>query len=392
MPDRPVKVATLGINYAPEPTGITPHSTGIAVAFAARGNRVTTLNDRRRYRPYWRRNSHATAFRSDEVIGGVRVRRFKHPVPSRASWSARAARAARAAREIAFGLRLVTTGWDRPDVVIFVTPPLLAAAIATIREQLTCPGPAIGIVIQDMSSRGITDTGANRDSFRLKIVLLSDGNQRAALQNLADSLPTIEFLPPVTEADFPAALGAADVLLVNERPGIAHPSVPSKLTSYFNSGKPVLAAADPAGLTASEPRASGAGISFPADRPDLLVKETMRLGADPEMASQLGDAGKPYWDVLLYEDTALDCYEQWIVDLATTRRRRKCRPAEVDTLVGDAPLAESKLGCQPKVLLTAFVKITVHAAPSGLQAVHERDVDSADMPSWREYKGTGDEA
>ena len=132
---------------------------------------------------------------------------------------------------------------------------------------------------------------------------------------------TLEFLPPVGEEEFPAALGAADVLLVNERPGVAQMAVPSKLTSYFRSGKPILAATDSAGFTAGELAASGAGVCVPADRPDLLLSEALRLGTDRVLAAQLGEAGRRYCDALLSEEAALDRYERWIIDLADMRRR-----------------------------------------------------------------------
>ncbi|MDF2830185.1 MAG: glycosyl transferase family 1, partial [Mycobacterium sp.] len=121
--------------------------------------------------------------------------------------------------------------------------------------------------------------------------------------------------------DFPAALGAADVLLVNERPGVAQMSVPSKLTSYFRSGKPVLAAIDSAGLTAGEMAASGGGVSVPADRPDLLLREALRLAGDPVLAERLGARGRRYCESVLSETTALDRYEEWITDLADGRRK-----------------------------------------------------------------------
>ena len=155
---------------------------------------------------------------------------------------------------------------------------------------------------------------------RTRFVLLGDGNQRAGLEAIAAGVPSLEFLPPVTEAEFPAALGAADVLLVNERPGVAHMSVPSKLTSYFNSGKPILAATDAAGFTAGELAASGAGVCVPADRPDLLLSEAIRLGTDQDLAQKLGEAGRRYCGELLSEETALDNYEQWVIDLADMRR------------------------------------------------------------------------
>jgi len=157
---------------------------------------------------------------------------------------------------------------------------------------------------------------AARNGSRTRFVLLGDGNQRATLQAAGAGLKTLEFLPPVSEDDFPAALGAADVLLVNERPGVAQMAVPSKLTSYFRSGRPILAATDSTGFTAGELAASGAGVCVPADRPDLLLSEAVRLANDPALARQLGEAGRRYCDALLSQDAALDRYEQWIMDLA----------------------------------------------------------------------------
>jgi colanic acid biosynthesis glycosyl transferase WcaI len=108
---------------------------------------------------------------------------------------------------------------------------------------------------------------------------------------------------------------------VNERPGVAQMAVPSKLTSYFSSGKPILAATDAAGFAAEELAASGAGVCVPADRPDLLLREALRLGTDRPLAAQMGEAGRRYCATLLSKDAALDLYEQWIIDLADRRRR-----------------------------------------------------------------------
>lgn len=407
-----VRIVILGVNYAPEPTGIAPYTTGIAVGLAKRGHDVLVLTGHPHY-PYWKRSEHSAGLRSDEMLGGVRVRRFLHPVPQRHSW------AARAVMELTFGLQTITTRWGRPDVVICVTPPLLAAVMSALRARLTRRRPALGILVQDMYSRGISETKAtsglsakairaiefltmrladgvsvihagfardltedfNVDTRRIqvnrnwthvnppdplgstkfrdvhgwkpedvvvlhagnmgykqglenvvaaaelamradqsvKFVMLGDGNQRAALQSMAAGVPTVEFMSPVSEDEFPAALGAADVLLVNERRGVGHMSVPSKLTSYFNSGRPVLAATDLAGFTAVEIAASGAGVCVPADRPDLLLSEAIRLGTDRDLARQLGEAGQRYCADLLSEDAAIDRYEQWVMDLAAKR-------------------------------------------------------------------------
>jgi colanic acid biosynthesis glycosyl transferase WcaI len=416
MPHRPVRVAILGINYVPEPTGIAPYTSGFAVGLAKRGHDVQVLTGVPHY-PQWKRYGGSAGFRSDEVINGVRVRRFNHPVPRKLSW------AGRAAMELTFGSQLTTAGWGRPEVMICVTPPLLAAAMAAARARLTWPRPAIGIVVHDLYSRGVAETGAAsgmsaralgvvesltmrladgvavihpgfttdlvehlgvdrrkiretrnwthvgppdpsasasfrsehrwaadevvvlhagnmgykqglenviaaaelaaRSDSRARFVLLGDGNQRAYLEAAGARVHNLEFLDPVSEEQFPAALGSADVLLVNERPGIAQMAAPSKLTSYFRSGKPVLAATDSAGITAGELSASGAGVCIPADRPDLLLSEALRLGTDRVLAGKLGEAGRRYCDELLSEEAALDRFERWIIDLADTRRHSR---------------------------------------------------------------------
>jgi colanic acid biosynthesis glycosyl transferase WcaI len=416
MPNLSVRVAILGINYVPEPMGIAPYTSALAVGLTKRGHDVEVLTGYPHY-PQWKRDEASAGFRSDEDIDGVRVRRFNHHVPQKLSWPGRAA------MELTFGLQLLTTGWGRPEVVVCVTPPLLAAAMSAGRARLTWPRPAIGILVHDVYSRGVAETrvasGASaravgvvessairladgvavihpgftndlvehlgvdrrkiretrdwthidppdpaasaafrsehrwtadevvvlhagnmgykqglenviaaaelaaRSDSRARFVFLGDGNQRASLEATGAGVRTLEFLDPVSEEEFPAALGSADVLLVNERPGIAQMSAPSKLTSYFRSGKPVLAATDPAGITAGELASSGAGVCVPADRPDLLLSEALRLGTDRPLAAKLGEAGRRYCDELLSEEAALDRYEQWIIDLAAMRRRSR---------------------------------------------------------------------
>jgi glycosyltransferase involved in cell wall biosynthesis len=161
---------------------------------------------------------------------------------------------------------------------------------------------------------------AGRSGSRARFVLLGDGNQRPSLEAGGAGIEALDFLQPVGEEEFSAALGAADVLLVNERPGVAHMAVPSKLTSYFRSGKPILAATDAASFTARELAASGAGVCVPAGRPDLLLSEALRLGADRALGVRLGEAGRRYCDELLSRSASLNLYAEWISELAEMRR------------------------------------------------------------------------
>ena len=62
----------------------------------------------------------------------------------------------------------------------------------------------------------------------------------------------VRLLPPLDDEQYPIALAAADVLLVNERPSVGDMSLPSKVTSYLAARRPVLAAVAPDGATAAE--------------------------------------------------------------------------------------------------------------------------------------------
>ncbi|GAB2567681.1 glycosyltransferase family 4 protein [Nocardia heshunensis] len=409
-----VKVVILGINYAPEPTGIAPYTTGLAVGLAARGHEVRVLTGVTHY-PAWERAAERDAFRTEADTDGVRLRRLNHHVPRDGRGFGRAA------MEVTFGVQAVTTRWQQPDVVVCITPPLLATAMAVARARLTPGAPAVGVLVHDLYSRGVVETGAlprpaarlvrrlestafrhadgvavihdglrgdlvrelgvererirvirnwnhvsspdplasaafraargwsedeivvlhagnmgtkqglenvvaaaelaARQALPVRFVLLGDGNQRRRIEAAGAGLPTLEILPPVSEAEFPSALGAADVLLVNELPGVAQMAVPSKLTSYFTSGKPILAAAEASGYTAQEMTASGAGVIVPGGRPELLLAEAVRIGADPVLGAEFGAAGRRYAKALLKADAALDSYEEWIIELARARGR-----------------------------------------------------------------------
>lgn len=135
---------------------------------------------------------------------------------------------------------------------------------------------------------------AARRAPRLRIVLMGDGSQRARLGALAAPLPHVEILPPAAEADFPDVLAAADVLAVTQRASVLDMSVPSKLTSYFAAGRPVVASVAGSGGTAEELRRSGAGLLVPPEDPPALAAALHELAADPDRAAALGTAGRAY--------------------------------------------------------------------------------------------------
>lgn len=142
------------------------------------------------------------------------------------------------------------------------------------------------------------DTGA-------RFVFVGDGNQRELLQREAADLPNVEFHPSQPASAFTQILAAADVLLVSERASAIDMSLPSKLTSYFAVGRPVVAAVSPSGATAREVERSGAGMVVPSGEPQALLDAVLRLRADHALARRLGETGRAYAAETLNPETAM---------------------------------------------------------------------------------------
>ncbi|MGK5529818.1 glycosyltransferase [Streptomyces sp. URMC 129] len=133
-----------------------------------------------------------------------------------------------------------------------------------------------------------------RHAPELRVVLMGDGSQRPRLTELAAGVPNVEFLPPAAPEDFPDVLAAADALVVTQRAAVLDMSVPSKLTSYFAAGRPVIASVAAEGGTAQEIRRSGAGRLVPPEDPAALAAAARALAADPRAADAIGTRGAGY--------------------------------------------------------------------------------------------------
>ena len=162
---------------------------------------------------------------------------------------------------------------------------------------------------------------ADEQHLPLRFVLLGNGSQRDELRALAEGVERLDFIDSLDDPGFQGALSAADILLVNEKPGVSEMAVPSKLTSYFNAGRPVLAATDLTGITAGEIKAAQAGLVVEAGNAQALVDAAMRLIGDSAVAAELGANGLRYRHEVLGEDAAIDRYASWLRRLAAQSSR-----------------------------------------------------------------------
>ena len=412
-----MRIRLFSLNYKPERSGIAPYTTGLAVGLAQRGHRVEVFTSLPHY-PEWHvdpadRALAGTLLRSD----GVSVRRFSHYVPNSPTLIRRFA------FESAFGFRVASHRWDETDLILTVSPSLIASAMVIARARSA--GIPTGLIAQDLYGQGVVETGALsgtlarraarfekavfdaasgvsviHDRFKatavdmgvdprhvttirnwahvdapatanpkevrlrhgwspherivlhsgnmgakqglenvidaarcadhrgtnIRFVLMGGGNQRPALEAAAAGVCRIEFKDLVDDEEYRQVLAAADVLLANERPGIAEMAVPSKLTSYFAAGRPVLAATDPHGVLAGEVRDSGAGLVVAAGDPAALLDAALHLTDHPDVGTQCGLAGRRYAERLLGAEHAIDQYEAWCQRLT---RADVVRPARI---------------------------------------------------------------
>lgn len=414
MDDQP-SVTVLGINYAPEPFGIAPYTTGLCRGLASRGYRVNVVTGMPHY-PEWRVPAeYRWKWTSLETMDGVSIKRVRHSVPKRAS------NLRRLLMEATFGVRGVGSRWHEPDVVICTTPALISTAAHCLRRRVSVGRrPVLGVWVQDLYAVGLSETQdagsgaarlaskleswvmreadgivvahsqfrnqlvqrlqadpakittirnwthvestdesdratsrgrlgwadnetvvlhagnmgvkqglenviraaqvADNDNLNLRFVLMGDGNQRCTLEAMARQTTHLEIRDPLPQGDYVAALKAADILLVNERPGVSEMSIPSKLTSYFQSGTPVVAAVSSESNAAQEIRRSRAGIVVDGGDPVCLIEAAASLGRDASLRKELGANGIEYAAAELSEAASIDKFDHWIQRMLATQK------------------------------------------------------------------------
>lgn len=128
----------------------------------------------------------------------------------------------------------------------------------------------------------------------VRFVLSGDGHQAAAIRAAAQDLSNMSFLGMQPGGIHASMLATADVLLVSERATQIDLSLPSKLTSYFAAGRPIVAAVALGGVSAREVERSGAGLVVPAGDPERLLEALARLRTETALVAELSAAGPAY--------------------------------------------------------------------------------------------------
>ncbi len=399
------RVTIVGINYAPEMTGIGPYTRAMAQSLVQAGAGVHMITGMPHY-PQWSVDDPAYASGNywHETDGHVRVTRCRHWVPPQSTLKNRAR------MESSFFARALRTLLrDRSDLVIAVTPSLAGLGAAAFGAK----GRRLAAVVQDLTGVAACETGAagqrvgsalrgseysllrrcsrvgvistefgrtlrhngllqerivdlpnfshidridisataarqrlgwHPDRFTvvhtgnmgakqgleavveaarigaaagadIDFVLMGDGNERRQLESAAEGIRHLRILPPVSAQDYPQVLAAADLLLINELPGVSGMSLPSKLTSYAAAGKPILAAVDPSGITANYLRDMHFGHIIESGSGANLVRAAQGLREDQPRLESLARASRRVHLTAYDKGAAYGRYQSFAADL-----------------------------------------------------------------------------
>ena len=153
----------------------------------------------------------------------------------------------------------------------------------------------------------------------IQFVLVGDGSQRQELEDRARGLTNLTFTPLQPDELFADILAAADILLLNQRTTVEDMSLPGKLTSYFASGRPVVAAVAATSESALEILAARAGIVVEPEMPRELADAIQRLTSSPEEMTQLGRCGRLFAETTLAAPAALARLTEFLQEVIEKR-------------------------------------------------------------------------
>jgi glycosyltransferase involved in cell wall biosynthesis len=148
---------------------------------------------------------------------------------------------------------------------------------------------------------------------KIKILLVGHGNQEDTLSQMCSGKANISLMPAVSDADYSALLSAADLLLVNERSTQLEMSLPSKLTSYLYSQRPVLAAVPRGGATWKF--LDGVAHLVDAGNPESLAQAIMHLEENPVEMQHLSERGLEFAESNLSLGAGRSNYREWVNQL-----------------------------------------------------------------------------
>jgi len=134
---------------------------------------------------------------------------------------------------------------------------------------------------------------------------------------MCEGKSNIAVMPAVSDEDYSALLSAADLLLVNERSTQMEMSLPSKLTSYLYSERPVIAAVPRGGATWKF--LQGVAELVDAGDPKRLAEKIEELSKNQSKLNELAKLGSEFAIKHLDPEVGRAKYLQWVEKLIRSK-------------------------------------------------------------------------
>ena len=149
-----MQILILGLNYAPEPVGIGPYTTGLAEGLTERGHDVHVLSGVPYY-PQWQLYAGHSGYRTTTVEQGVTVTRVPHYIPAQPSGTRRLLHHASFAASVHGDA--MAEARRRPDLVLAIAPSLMSVPVAARAARRA--GAPLWVHMQDFEVDAAFATG-----------------------------------------------------------------------------------------------------------------------------------------------------------------------------------------------------------------------------------------
>jgi len=152
-------------------------------------------------------------------------------------------------------------------------------------------------------------------SLSCVFVFAGEGPMRPVIQQAAQELSNVHWLPLQPQDRLNDLLNLADVHLLPQQQGAADLVMPSKLTGMLASGRPVIATADVG--TQIEQVVKTCGVVVPPGDAKKLATAIEVLLIDPERCMKLGRAARTYAEQHLSQRAVLARFKEELLEIVS---------------------------------------------------------------------------
>ena len=186
----------------------------------------------------------------------------------------------------------------------------------------------------------------SREDDKIVYRLVGDGAAQWDLEDHARRLKlgNVEFLPLQPRDRFLDLLSASDVCLVTQQQNVADIVFPSKVITLLAAARPVIASVAAGSEVARVIRDSRAGLIVAPGDPQALRCAVETLRARPELALEMGHAGRAYALKHWHRETVLNSLEQTLTAVAGDEIRSPVHTQPLPTSVDAWTPASRALG------------------------------------------------